>query len=194
MELSSFSENIVTEIFERNGETVELKINRDAIVPEYFDVIADRLKPATDRVNELAASYDQLQKEVRKLRAEEKKKKKPTKPADLTSLMSRMREVQKGIAEINREIFAERLTCPVSLPDGSTTCLLKGWDMTDNGNPIPPSKQNLLRLPPPAVEALFEFVNAKIETVKKKAESETEETSDDVPDTSAGLRVVGQNT
>lgn len=197
MELSSFSENIVTEVFERSGERVELKINRDAVVPDYADTVAEKLAPATKRLTDLIAQHSELQSEVESLQKQTTKKsrsKKPLIPTDLTEFSSRLKAIQKGIAEVKREIYAEQLTCPVSLPDGSKTCILKGWDITDNGVLIAPSKENLLRLPTPAVEALFDFVMEKMETVKKKVDSEIEETSGNARGGSAALRVVGQNT
>lgn len=200
MELSSFSENIVTETFERSGETLELKINRDALVPDYFDVMTERLKPTIEQLERLMETHAKLQQEIEEVEESTKepttkkgKSKKKPKPIDLGAMTIRMREIQKGIAEINREVYAERLTCPIKLPDGSTTCLLKDWDMTHKGDPIPASKENLLRLPAAAIEALFDFVMSKTETVKKKEESETGETSDAVPNGSPALRVVGQS-
>jgi hypothetical protein len=182
MELSSFSENIVTETIERNGETVELQINIDAIVPDYFDVLEERLAPLNERLRTLQAKAETYQKEQKA-----KKGKKPARPA--VTLLS----LEKEMAEIQREAYAERLTCPVKLPDGSYTQILKGWDITENGMAVEPTKDNLMRLPPKAVEQLWECCIARTETVKKRAETSTV-TSENAQGGSAGLRVVGQST
>lgn len=186
MELSSLSENIVIEEFKRNGDTARLEINLDAVVPEYYDIIAERLTPITTRLEALMKQHEELQAEIEKRIAEETKKtKKKSKalpnPVDYEAMRTQAREIQKGVAEINREIFAERLTCPVRLPDGSFTSLLKGWDTTVNGEPVPASKEYLLKLPPQTVEAIFVCVAARLETVKKKVDGETEETLESTP-------------
>ena len=179
MELSTFSENIVTEVFERSGEKVTLKINLDALVPDYDDVLQERLAPSIQRLEALARQHAELVDEIEKLNKEqEKKTKKPREVIDLAPYMVRLSEIKKGSAEVKREIFAERLTCPVALPDGSTTCILKGWDITENGLEITPSKTNLLRMPTAAVEALFDFITSRLDPVKKRVDEVTEETSE----------------
>lgn len=196
MELSSFSENIVTETFERSGESVELKINRDAMLPNFSEVLAERLAPTTQRLQALMLDHAKLESEIEALqRTQTTKKGRPKKQedvVDISALAERLNTIRKGIADVKREMYAEQLTCPVLLPDGSVTCILKGWDITENSQPISASKENLLRLPTAAVETLFEFVMSKMETVKKKVESETRETSETMQDGSPGLRVVGQ--
>ncbi len=186
MELSSFSENIVTVTMERSGETAELKVNLDAIVPDYYEAVAERLKPTIEQLDALMLRHRNLQAEIdrysKELDAPKKKgKRKEPKPIDLPKAINEMRAIQKGIAEINRALYAERLTCPVKLPDGSFTCLLKGWDTTHNGMAIDASKENLMKLPPQAVEAIYNCVEARLETVKKKADAEIEETSENMP-------------
>ena len=162
MELSSFSENIVTEKFERNGESVELQINIDAIVPDYFDVLALKMKA------------------IEKKYTSEKKSKKPESHF----------VAEKRLLEIQREAFAEMLTCRVKLPDGSTTSFLKDWDITENGMKLACTKENLLRLPPRAVQELFEFCKLKATTVKKRVDEETEATSERTHNGSMALRAV----
>jgi hypothetical protein len=190
MELSSFSENIVTETFERNGETVELQINIDAIVPDYYEQLEERLKPVTKRLEVLRAKHSEMIAEIAKREKDAKKKgKKSAKPqAPLPSILP----LEKELAEIQREAFAERLTCPVRLPDGSLTALLKGWSITENGSPIEPTKANLMRLPPKAVEELWTRSIKRADTVKKRVDEETEETSESTPSGSRGLHAVGQ--
>ena len=186
MELSTFSENIVTETFERSGEKVTLKINLDALVPDYDGVLAERLEPTIKRLNELAKEHSDLVSEIETLQREEEKKSKKPKavkaaPIDLAPYFLRLNNMKKGMAEVNREILAERLTCPISLPDGSTTCILKGWDITENGLEIAASKTNLLRMPTAAVEALFDFITSRLDPVKKRVDEEIEETSESTP-------------
>lgn len=193
MELSTFSENIITETFERSGDAVVLKINIDAIVPEYHEALNDRLQPTIDRLTKVMADHRALTVEIDgMIKEQDKKGKKKAKNADINKLADRAAALRKEVDELNREVYAERLTCPVKLPDGSYTCLLKGWDMTDNGVQIDASKENLLRLPPKAVTALHDFVVSKLETVKKKVDEVEEEISESTPNGSRGLRAVGQ--
>jgi hypothetical protein len=169
MELSSFSENIVIETFERNSESVELRVNIDAITPDYHAELNERLKPVTERHKALASKFDALTAEI-KQRAKKSKKRDGEPEAKLSvSLLS----MEKEIAEIKREAFAERLSCPVKLPDGSFTALLKGWSITENGMDIVPSKENLMRLPADLVEELWERCIARATTVKKTVAEET---------------------
>lgn len=195
MELSSFSENIVTETFERNGESVDLKINLDAVVPEYYDVLKERLAPVHKRLAELMARYNELRETLWQAEADEEadeeakkngKRPKRRKPIDIEGIMEESRAMNKEIAIINRELRAEELTCPVALPDGSTTCVLKGWTLTENGTPLPADKATLLRLPPKAVIALAEFIGTKLTTVKKKSLTDEESWSEETPSTTHG--------
>jgi hypothetical protein len=172
MDISSFSENIVTEYFERNGERVELKINIDAFVPEYFDALDVRM-------NEIEKRH------ASKIAALTPDKKKNAKPPSVL-------KTEKTLLEIQREAYAEMLTCPIKLPDGSTTQLLKDWDLTENGMPLMVSKEVLIKLPPRAVEDLWNFCKDKSKTVKKRVDGETEEVSESTPSGSRALRAVGQ--
>lgn len=178
MELSSFSENVVTVPYETNGDTAYLQVNIDAILPEYFDALEERLAPLVGRI-------EAIQDQIKKL--SDKKAKKDSK--SLTAL-----QLEKEVLTMQREAHAERLTCPVRLPDGSTTCLLKGWDTTVNGSPVPATRETLLTMPPRIVKDLWETCRNAAQTVKKRVELETGETLDGTQDGSPGLRVVGQNT
>lgn len=182
MEISTFSENIVSVSFERNGETVELKVNIDAIVPDYYDQLEERLAPLNKRITDLQEKYTTLQEELKKA---EKAKKKVTLPSILP--------LEKQLQEIQREAWAEKLTCPVKLPDGTYTQLLKGWSVVEQGKPLEPTKENLIRLPPQAVEELWERSIRQVTTVKKRVDLEIAETSGTTQDSSQGLRVVGQS-
>ncbi len=169
MELSSFSEHIVTEYFERDdGLRFEVKINIDAFVPEYFEVLDQRLE---------------------KLRVGlEPKKDKKGKVKTESAL-----QLEKRLLEIQREAYAEMLTCPVKLPNGESTCLLKGWDLTENGLPLAASKEVLVMLPPNAVQELWEFCKERSKTVKKPATAAlvSQTTGAITADGSQALRVVG---
>lgn len=188
MELSSFSENIVTETFERNGELVELKINIDAIVPDYYEQLEERLKPLNARFEVVQLQLAEHQAEIDRRKAEEddrqkriKKTKKQEKPLKFTPMPSLL-PLQKQMDELQREAYAEKLTCPVKLPDGSYTQLLKGWSIVENGLEILPSKENLMRLPPKLVKELGErCLKRAASTVKKREDEETEETSENTP-------------
>jgi uncharacterized protein YdcH (DUF465 family) len=183
MKLSSFSENIVKETFEHDGEKVELHINIDAIVPDYYAALDERLKPVSARFDVLQEKYDELQEAIEK-RAKERGKRSP--------LPTTMLVIEKERDELMREMCAEKLTCPVMLPNGSTTTLLKAWtNVTDeNGKAIPPSKENLMQLPPKTVAFLWDLCSKRANTVKKR--DDEEETLESTHDGSAGLRVVGQ--
>lgn len=199
MELSSFSENIVTETFERNGEKVELKINIDAIVPDYYDQLEERLKPLNVRLEALQSRYAELQSEINRRKAEEeareeriKKTKKQEKPLKFPALPSIL-PLQKQLDELQREAHVEKLTCPVRLPDGSYTQLLKDWSIVENGIAILPSKENLMRLPPKAVQELWErSIKRATSMVKKRVDEETEETLENSPSGTRALHAVGQ--
>ncbi|MEK6281879.1 MAG: hypothetical protein AABN95_16115 [Acidobacteriota bacterium] len=177
MELSSFSENIVTERFERNGETATLQINIDAIVPDYYEVLHERLAPVIQRLGALTIEHQAIQDEIQKAVEQEEKaaksKRKKAISIDTAGLGARLSSLQKEIALLDKETIAERLTCPVTLPDGSTTCLLKGWDTTVEGMAIPASKENIMRLAAKAVRVIWERVESRLETVKKTAEDQT---------------------
>lgn len=187
MELSSFSENIVVKTFKRGNQSVELHINIDAVVPAYYEVLDERLAPAIKKLDALMAEVDQM---TTSLDGKAKKKTKASgeeKPAAHRSMIV----IEKEISELQREIWADRLSIPVRLPDGSETALLKDWDVTDKGQPLRPTKDVLLKMPPVAVKAIGEFCMRQIETVKKTLEEEAmlESTQDGSP----ALRVVGQN-
>lgn len=196
MELSSFSENIKTVSFDRNGETVELKVNIDAIVPDYMEQLEERLKPFKARWGALSENFGKVQAEVARFQEETEKNKKAKKPKAVKHIDPKLPSVlslEKEMAEIQREQNAERLTCPVKLPDGSYTALLKGWSITENGAELVPSKENLMRLPPKTVEEIWERCIKAANTVKKRVDEETEETSEATHSGSMALRVVGQN-
>lgn len=171
MELSSFSENIITETFGRNGDSVTLQINIDAIVPDYYTQLEERLKPVNTRIEALQAKFVKAEASLKQVKGRKKTK------TNLPSMLS----LEKELAEIQREAHAERLTCPVLLPDGSFTALLKGWDITENGQPIAANKENLLRMPPNAVRELWERSIKRATTVKKREDEEDEETLENSP-------------
>jgi hypothetical protein len=191
MELSSFSENIVVERIERNGDFVELQINIDAIVPDYYEQLEKLLAPMTERREALREKYNELTVEVERRKKEFEKAEKNGKPKKQKPLPSVL-AMEKELAEIQRDEFAARLTCPVRLPDGSLTALLKGWNITVNGEAIPPSMGNLAKLPPKTVEEIWKRSIAAADTVKKRVDEQDEETSDTTQRGSKELRVVGQ--
>jgi hypothetical protein len=170
MELSAFSENIVTEKFARNGEEVELQINIDALTPEYLEHMDAALN----------AVFKQAEKRIKRSSA---------KKAQESSL-----ELEKDLLILQREVHASFLTDPISLPTGGTTSLLKGWDLVDHGEPVACNKSSLMRLPPKAVEALCQFCIDRAKTVKKREDVEIEATLENTPSGSRALRAVGQNT
>lgn len=90
MELSSFSENIVTVPYERNGERVELSVNIDAFTPEFFRVTGKRLDG-----------------KLKVLQAEDKVRGK--KKVDRIQFF----EAEARALEINRDIYAELLSSGV---------------------------------------------------------------------------------
>lgn len=176
MELSSLSENIVIERFERNGEMVTLEINIDAIVPGFDDELLKRLAGVIERMQALEEDSKALQAQVAKAVKQQEKVadgKRVKKAADVKEMAQRLDAIRKQMEPLEREIYAERLTCPISLPDGSTTCLLKGWDTTVDGVAIAASKENLMRLPAKTVQVIWSHVESRLNTVKKTAENPT---------------------
>jgi len=188
MELSSFSETIVVKTFKRGAQSVELHINIDAVVPEYYEVLDKRLAPSVTKLNTLMAEVDQMLSGDKTADGGKKKRTKPEQPeTDQRSMLA----IEKEVSELQREIWAERLTIPVKLPDGSETSLLKDWDVTEKGQPLKPTKEVLLRMPPVAVRSIGEFCMKQIETVKKTLDEEA--MSDSTQDGSPALKLVGQS-
>lgn len=150
MELSSLSEYIVEVPFSRAGQTVLLQVNIDAFTPEFFRRVgaafADRLK-------------DWEQEDALSPKPKRSKKNDPAKP--LTFFENSARQL-----EIEREIFARLLSSDV----------LKGWDITDNGEPVAPSFEVLNSRPPSLVKGLWETALKAAQTVKKREDEATGET------------------
>jgi hypothetical protein len=80
MELSSFSENIVTVTFGRGKETVDLEVNIDAFTPEFFRKVGK-----------------QFQSKMKALEAEDKKTKKKADGMDFFETEARALEIQREI-------------------------------------------------------------------------------------------------
>lgn len=153
MELSSLSEHIVEVPYKRSGETVLLQINIDAFTPEFFRQVGETFK---SRILE-------WQKEDKK----ESKKRKPKEDDALTKTHNFFENSARGL-EIEREIHARLLSSGV----------LKGWDVTENGLPLAPSYEVLVKMPPPLIKGLWETSLRAAETVKKREDEETEVISD----------------
>jgi len=170
MELSSFSENIITVPYTRSGETVNLEINIDVFTPEFFRRVGKRFE-------ERMRGYQAVDAQTK---AKGKSKVKP-KPDQFQGAKHFFENEARGL-EIKREIHAELLAGGV----------LKGWDLVENGLPIHPTYDVLIKLPPLLVEDIWNLALEKAKTVKKRVESETKETSETTHDGSLGLRVVGQ--
>lgn len=138
MELSSFSENVIEVPFERNGQTVNLRINIDAFTPNFFRAVGKMLN--------------------RKL------------PVGKGKTKKRLDFEQDALLlEHNREAHADLLTCR---PDPDHSPILAGWDVTENGMPLEPSKEVLIQLPPRLVGELWDLCMTKAKTVKKTADVE----------------------
>lgn len=168
MELSSFSEYIVTVPYERSGETVNLEINIDVFTPEFFRRVSKR--------------FEERMRGYQAIDARAKPKGRSKAKADPIEGAKAFFENEARELEIKREIHAELLAGGV----------LKGWDLVENGLPILPRYEVLIRLPPLLVEDIWNLALEKAKTVKKRVESETRETSETTHDGSQGLRVVGQ--
>lgn len=159
MELSSFSENIVTVAYTRSGEPANLEINIDAFTPEFFRLVGKRFD---ERMKEWKAKDDAI---VAKSKPKRKAKGEKADPADEAKIFF---ETEARELEIKRQIHAELLAGGV----------LKGWDITENGLPLAPSVEVLLRLPPLLVENIWNLALKTAKTVKKRAEEEDEDTLD----------------
>lgn len=108
----------------------------------------------------------QFNDKVKDLQAQGKKKK------DDPALF----EAEARTLELNREIYAEMLSSGV----------LKEWTITENGLPIPPTREVLLKLPPRLVTELWDLCLEAAKTVKKREDGVTEATSESMP---SGSRV-----
>lgn len=171
MELSAFSENIVTAKFIRNSEELELQVNIDVVTPEYLDQMDLAMKAASKRIEKV-------------IKIREKKKE-----VDESGL-----SLERDLLILQREVHAAFLTDKVKLPTGGTSSLLLAWDLSEDGQPVECSRENVLRLPPKAVEALCRFCVKQAKTVKKNEETDEGETLESTPAGSPALRVVGQAT
>lgn len=158
MELSSFSENIITVPYQRSGETVNLEINIDVFTPEFFRRVGKRFE-------ERMRGYQAIDAEA-KAKAKARSKAKPK--ADPVAQAKNFFESEARELEIKREIHAELLAGGV----------LKGWDVVENGLPIQPSYEVLIRLPPLLIEGIWNLALEKAKTVKKRVGEGTEEISE----------------
>lgn len=172
MELSSFSENIITVPYKRSGETVNLEINIDVFTPEFFRRVGKKFE-------ERMKTYRALDAQAK---AKGRSKAKPK--VDQVRIAKDFFENEARELEIKREIHAELLAGGV----------LKGWDVVENGLPIQPTYEVLMKLPPLLVEDIWNLALLKAKTVKKRVEEETEEISESTPSGSRGLHAVGQAT
>ena len=147
MELSIFSENIVTKTFERNGGSVRLEINIDAFTPEFFRLAAKR--------------FDERMREwtVKKTPKSRSKKKSSSAVLDAAVFL----ENEATALEVKRQIHAELLSSGI----------LKGWDITENDIPVAPTLDVLLALSPALVEGMWGMCLEAAKTVKKTVGAET---------------------
>lgn len=184
MELSALSENIVPVPFKRGSETIELQVNIDAFTPEFF-------RAQKERAN---AKLKELKKEIARLKHEESQKK-----ADKPKRLSKAKKAELAFEQeaeqslvrlenIAQEVEAERQSYAELLSSN----VLKGWDVTENGIPIEPTMELLMRLPPRGLKEMWLACIDAAKTVKKKADDQTEETLGSTPSGSRELRVVGQ--
>jgi hypothetical protein len=157
MELSSFSENIITVPYQRSGEIVNLDINIDVFTPEFF--------------RRTGKKFEERMKGYQAIDAQAKGKGKARAKADPAQNAKDFFENEARALEIKREIHAELLAGGV----------LKGWDLVENGLPIQPVYDVLVRLPPLLVEDIWNLALEKAKTVKKRVEEETEGISENSP-------------
>lgn len=170
MELSAFSENIITVPYERSGDTVNLEINIDVFTPEFFRRVGKKFE---QRLKTYQAQDAQA------ARAQSKPKGKAK--TDPSRAAKDFFEREARELEIKREIHVELLAGGV----------LKGWDLTENGIPIEPTHEVLMRLPPLLVEDIWNLSLEKAKTVKKRVDEATGETSESLPSgTKAPLELV----
>lgn len=130
-----------------------------------------------DFFREIRKRFDE---KLKGLKTEIKKKGKGKPKASETQMF----EDEIRALELSREVCADLLTNGV----------LKGWTITENGVPVAPTKDVLMTLSPRLVDHIWDLCKNAANTVKKRAESETRETSESTQDGSAVLRVVGQGT
>lgn len=174
MELSSFSENIVSVPYERSGQTVNLEINIDAFTPEFFRQVGKKFE---ERMKDWKAIDAKAVKPLPKRKPKAEK----VEP-DQFEIAKGFFENEATSLEVKRQIYAELLAGGV----------LKGWDVTENNLPLSPTVEVLLKLPPLLVEDIWNLALEKAKTVKKRVDAETEGISENSPSGTRGLHAVGQ--
>jgi hypothetical protein len=164
MNLSSFSENIVTVPYTRSGETVNMEINIDAFTPEFFRHVGKKFE---EKMTHLRTDLKPKANSRPKSRAKNKSAEDVAVEQALAFFENEAVEL-----EVKRQIHAELLSNGV----------LKGWDLNDDdGKPLAVSYDVLVGLPPLLVEHIWNLCLKTARTVKKRAEEEDEETLENTP-------------
>jgi hypothetical protein len=174
MELSSFSQQIVIVPYQRGEEIVELSVDIDAFTPKFFRDAGRRFKERLTKIQSEVTARPKAEKKA-------KKKTKPS-PVDAENAFLVFFETEAQSMELNHEVSAELLSSGV----------LVGWTVTENGVPVQPTKEVLMKISPRVVKEMWERCLDAAKTVKKRAEEVDEETLETTHTGSMALRAVGQ--
>jgi hypothetical protein len=178
MELSSFSQQVVIVPYQRGEEIVELSVDIDAFTPKFFRDAGRRFKERLTKIQSEVAAQPKGEKKAKK---KAKKKTKPS-PLDAENAFLTFFETEAQSMELNHEVSAELLSSGV----------LVGWTVTENGVPVQPTKEVLMKISPRVVKEMWERCLDAAKTVKKRAEEVDEETLETTHTGSMALRAVGQ--
>lgn len=175
MELSQLRDNPTTETFDDGGEGFTVTFNRNAFTPEF-------LRNAANQIRKLAETVHKAEAPKRR----GKKQAEQPDPLTESEITARSMEFNATFQEIEREVYADILAKHV----------LSAWSITDDGEPVVPSKEVLVTLHPRTVRGLWEFCFEKSSTVKKQQTQTTTEspmTSETTQKSSFGVDRLGEN-
>jgi hypothetical protein len=187
MELSALSENIVPVPYKRGNDELILQVNIDAFTPEFWR----KLRAEAEK------KYKDIERQVAEAVKESTEVKGAKKPRKLTKAQEAKRLEEKFSEEMKSQLDDLELTARRLEAEREANIefliphVLKGWDATNNGVPVPLTKEVLMPLPPKLIQEIFDLCVKAAKTVKKT--DDEEETQASTHDGSPGLRVVGQS-
>ena len=136
MDVLEFQANPVTNTFTRHGKSMAVTFNTDAFTPDFFRAAAQMFR----EIHAQAKAGDEQATEAFK-----RAKKDDNERSALGF------EAQARRLEIQREIYARLLA------GTSDTPVLMDWELTRNGETIPITHDELVRLHPDFVQDLYNF-------------------------------------
>lgn len=152
MELKKLQERLITDTFSPEGdEGVSLTWDCHKFTGEVGRRLARVYRSTAERV--------------------EAKQPKPKKAAaqslaDVAEDLARSTEIGAALDDLEREMYADVLAC-------DRYGILKEWGMTDEGEPVPPTYENLITLPGPALVGIFRFCKERSSPKSRAGEQTT---------------------